>query len=773
MLFALLALAPIAVVFTIYSPGLFRELSRRGMQDLLSLGRSHISITTLWIEEKIGDVERLAASPPVLDALQRGLQGSEGLSGFLRPNLREAGLQGIYVLDVNGNQIASADKDKQEVPHAELEQLLRKVVKGAHAASACVCRVREKNGKYLMFSIASPVTVEATILGAVIAQVDISQLGRFLLNVTGKRVTHSFLVDKEGMMLACFTPDLASECRRSIGKKLVDPQTGGLTRGVEACVTGKEGFSLQTYTNHEGREVLGVWGWLPELEAGLLVEIDAQEFFDMVTLVKRRLWSLLFITGVSIIVVSVFISRRVSEPLISLSETAKRIASGKLDERTQIKSDDELGELADSLNIMLESIQAKHAELEVANRRLAAASVRDGLTGLYNHYRFQELMESEYQRAKRYGLPLCLLMIDIDNFKSVNDTYGHLFGDFVLKEIARIINKSIRNTDISSRYGGEEFTVILPNTELDGAYAVAEKLRQAVANHIFKYGDSVAKLTLTIGISTLAEEGIHSKDDMVKHADEAMYEGKIRGKNMVISWGEFVLWDRLVPRKEEESAEHYRRRFLSTAENVKRSYMETATALVKTLEAKDGYSATHSYMVATYAVKFAGELKLPPEEVEVIKNSAILHDVGKIAIPDAILKKDGPLTEEEYNIVKMHPQQSVRILEGIRFLERELPIILHHHEWYNGQGYPDGLKGEEIPLGARMLAMCDAYEAMTSERPYHKNLTHKEGLEQIRKEAGGRFDPHLVEPFIGAIERLMATTRRIYIPQLNKVVDIA
>ena len=422
---------------------------------------------------------------------------------------------------------------------------------------------------------------------------------------------------------------------------------------------------------------------------------------------------------------------------------------------------------------MVESIQREHAELEEANKKLAATAIRDGLTGLYNHYRFQEMLDSEYRRAKRYDLPLCLIMMDIDNFKLINDTYGHPFGDFILKEITHIINDSIRDTDIASRYGGEEFTVILPNATLDGAFAVAEKLRHTAADYVFSQADNTTRLTLTIGISSLAEEEIKTKDDMVKHADEAMYEGKIRGKNMVVSWGEFILWERLAAKKGEVSTEHYRKRFMSTANTMKRSYMEAATTLVKTLEAKDGYSATHSYLVATYAVRLAEELGLSREKTEIIKNSAILQDVGKIAIPSGILTKTDKLTEEEYNILKTHPEQSARVLEGIGFLEEEIPIILYHQEWFNGEGYPSGLKGTAIPLGARILAICDAYAAMTSKRPYRGSLTHKDAAEEIRRGAGRQYDPHLIEPFVRAMEKLLATTRRIYIPQLNKTVDIS
>lgn len=599
------------------------------------------------------------------------------------------------------------------------------------------------------------------------------KLREVLVNLVGRRKACSFLVDKEGKTLTCFMLDPSCKYNETVGKKLVDLQTGDFIPAVKACLSGKGGFSPRVYTNYFGEKVVGVWGWIPKLDAGLILEIEDREFFGPVSMVKRRLWSLLLVIGIGAIVMSIFVGRRVSEPLISLTETAKKMASGDLEERSSIKSQDELGELAESLNTMVESFQKEHAELEEANKKLADASVIDGLTGLYNHYHFQEMVDSEYRRARRYDLPLSLLMIDIDNFKLINDTYGHPFGDFVLKELARIINASIRDTDITSRYGGEEFTVILPNTTLDGSYAVAEKLRQTVADHVFKQGDFIVRLSLTVGISALAEEGINTKDDLVKHADEAMYEGKMKGKNMVVSWGEFILWERLASKGERESTEHYRERFVSTANSLKRSYMEAATTLVKSLDAKDGYSATHSYLVAAYAVRLAEELGLSREKTDIIKNSAILHDIGKIAIPTNILTKTDKLTEEEHNTLNTHPEQSVRILEDIGFLEKEIPIILHHQEWFNGEGYPGGLKGTAIPLGTRILAICDSYEAMTSERPYRKSLTYKAAIEEIRKGAGKQFDPHLVEPFIRAMEKLLTTVRRIYIPQLNKTVDIA
>ncbi len=767
LLFALLALAPIAIIFAIYSPGAIRELNSRAMEDLQSLGSSHVSIVSLWMKEKVGDTERIAVSHQVLAALKGLPQGQEELAGFLCSNLQEKDFLGIYVFDRNGNLKVSEERDGHIGPPKDIKRLLGKARKDTSFTWADSHEQEKAKDKRPALFVTTPVQDGTEIIGSVIVHLDIRKLKKVIVSLIGRREGCSFLVDREGRVLNCFMVDSSCPYEKIVGEKPVDPRTGDLTPAVKACLSGKGGFSLQAYTNHVGKQVLGTWEWLPELDMGIIVEIDAQEFFGPISMVKKRLWMFLLIAGIGLVIVSIFVGRRVSEPLISLSETAKKIAGGDLSERAMVKSQDELGELAENLNIMVESLQREHAALEEANEKLAAASVRDGLTGLYNHYRFQEIMDSEYQRARRYDLPLCLLVIDIDNFKLINDTYGHLFGDFVLKELAHVINTSIRDIDISSRYGGEEFTVILPNTELDGGNTVAEKLRQAVAEHVFKQGDHVAKLTVTIGMSSLAEGDINSKEDMVKHADEAMYDGKIKGKNKV------VCWESIASKGEGEAPEQYRRRFMSTATSMKRSYMEAAATLVKSLEAKDGYSATHSYLVAAYAVKLAGELGLSREDTEIIKNSAILHDIGKIAVPSAIFTKKAALTEEERDILKAHAKQSVRIIEGIEFLQKELPVIRCHQEWFNGEGYPNGLKGTAIPLGTRILAICDSYEAMTSERPYQVRHSHKEAVKELRRGAGVRFDPDLVEPFIRAMEKLRAGTKYIYIPQLNKRVDLS
>ncbi|MEK7241305.1 MAG: HD-GYP domain-containing protein, partial [Planctomycetota bacterium] len=219
--------------------------------------------------------------------------------------------------------------------------------------------------------------------------------------------------------------------------------------------------------------------------------------------------------------------------------------------------------------------------------------------------------------------------------------------------------------------------------------------------------------------------------------------------------------------------EEYKRRLTVSEKNLKRACADSITALLRVLDGKDTYSAVHSCLVATYAWHFTGILNLPPEEREVIKNATLFHDLGKIGIPDGVLRKEGPLTQEEMALVRQHPKHSVSLIEGGRLLAQEAPIVLHHHERWDGQGYPDGLKGRDIPLGARILALADTYEAMTSARPYRKGSPPEAAFKILREESGHQFDPELVEPFIKAMKEFLSTTSRVYISQLNRTVAIA
>ena len=468
---------------------------------------------------------------------------------------------------------------------------------------------------------------------------------------------------------------------------------------------------------------------------------------------------------------SLFIRR----PLRDLVGGIEEVTRGKWGRTVEVKTRDELGRLAQSFNTLslelektMKALETEKLELEEANKRLQESSIKDFLTGLYNHYFFQQVLEVEYLKASRHATPLSLIMLDVDGFKHINDTFGHPFGGFVLQEMGRRIKESLRRTDIACRYGGEEFVILLPHTDYEGAQTVIQRLTEGLQGRAFQNNIDSCNITVTMGISSLEEPEVKKETDLVRLADEALLEGKSRGGNCVI----LASQTRRQPGVDATTLEDYRKRLITTEKNLKRAYMDSTKALLRALEGKDDYSAVHSCLVATYAWYFTGALNLPVEEREVIKNASLLYDLGKISIPDVILGKKGSLTSDEFSLVRQHPYYSASVVKGIKFLEQEVPIILHHHERWDGQGYPDGLKGKDIPHGARILALADPYEAVTSDRPYRKGRPSEAAFKILREESGRQFDPELVEPFIKAMKEFLSTTSRVYISQLDRTVAV-
>ena len=375
------------------------------------------------------------------------------------------------------------------------------------------------------------------------------------------------------------------------------------------------------------------------------------------------------------------------------------------------------------------------------NRRYQDAlheSLIDGLTGIFNHRTFQRYLEEEIQKAGRTRRPLSLLMIDLDRFKTFNDLHGHDYGDLVLNELANILKRERRTSDIVARYGGEEFALILPETGLEGAKRVAEDIRRQVAEHGFLTPSGrTSPLTVSIGIAVYPDDGF-SKDDILRKADTALYYAKARGRNAVETYQGV--------KKEVPTLD---------LEELKRQELSVTAvhSLAAAVDARDPYTREHSIRVTSFAERLGKAAGLTSNELRAIRVAALLHDIGKIGIHDFILQKAGPLNEEEWQEVKGHPSRAVQILKGIPGIEEAIPIILHHHERYDGTGYPDGLRGDDIPLGARILAIADSYEAMISERAFRNANTPKEALLEIKNLAGSQFDPNLANLFISIMEQ--------------------
>jgi diguanylate cyclase (GGDEF)-like protein len=363
--------------------------------------------------------------------------------------------------------------------------------------------------------------------------------------------------------------------------------------------------------------------------------------------------------------------------------------------------------------------------------RMEQKSRMDELTGLFNRRHFEERLKEEISRHSRYGDVLSVFMLDLDNFKTYNDVYGHPAGDILLSQVGKIIKSSVRDADQAFRYGGDEFVVILPQTAREDAYVVAERVREQLAKEMEKKALTV---TCSIGLASYPTDGVIS-GELVTAADTALYYAKWTGGNRI------YLSSKISSEPVDNGGIYGKRNGLSAV-----------YSLVSVVEARDPYVYGHSRRVNTYAVALAEAIGLSPDEVSKVSTAALLHDIGKIGIPDKVLNKKGKLNEENWEAIKAHPRLGANIVGNIPNLVPCVSSILHHHERWDGGGYPEGLKGEEIPIEARILAIADVFEAMTSARPYRPALSREEVVKELRKGAGIQFDPKLVEVFIGLIK---------------------
>jgi len=394
-------------------------------------------------------------------------------------------------------------------------------------------------------------------------------------------------------------------------------------------------------------------------------------------------------------------------------------------------------------DISLLITMANEAGIVIENAQLYADAITrahtDGLTGLFNHRYFHERIDEEISRSSRFGTALSLIMMDLDLFKPYNDIYGHVAGDEVLRQVGQSIKRSVRGIDIPCRYGGEEFAIILPETRLDDAHTVAERIRKGIELEMFA---KQVPLTASLGVASWPADGV-TKEELVGCADAAMYLAKALGRNRTCLSTEVVPTQ--LPRSKSD-------------EKPSQEILGMVYALAAAVDAKDHYTYGHSKKVAQNAVALAEALDLPPAKIATIRAAAMLHDVGKIGIPDETLNKPDRLTDDEWKLLRTHPQMGAQIIRHVPDLVNCVPGIQHHHERWDGTGYPSGLKAENIPLDARIMAIADAYAAMTSVRPYRKAMSTAEATEELRRSAGTQLDPKLTELFILITEASLSQT---------------
>lgn len=479
--------------------------------------------------------------------------------------------------------------------------------------------------------------------------------------------------------------------------------------------------------------------------------------------------------GISI--VGWLISSTLIQRLLRLRSVVQAIANGQVDARLNVEGRDEIADVSKATNSMVntlvgllaetrqqhdeltkgeelkhlhQALQQEHEALNQANSRLAALATIDPLTSLPNHRTVITRIEEELSLCQHTQKSCAILFLDIDHFKRINDTWGHRAGDEILCEVGRRLVDVVRMEDFVGRYGGEEFAIVLTNTELEEAIQVAERLREALAKNpcLWETGEAQSPITIRVtgsfGIAVYQKHGT-TREILIEAADDAMYQAKHSGRNCVrVSNNEFsVLQNKLIAGSAQQTQES-----------------QVLQALLAAANAHDLETSAHAMRMMQMVETTAQQLECSKEEIQLVQIAALLHDIGKIGVPDHILHKPGPLTEEEWTVMRRHPKIGHQILVqmGEKF-ESVSHIVIAHHERWDGHGYPYGLSEEMIPLGARILTVADSYDAMTSDRPYRAALPTAEAQVELRHCAGYQFDPRVVEAFIRALEKQKRDTQ--------------
>ena len=433
-------------------------------------------------------------------------------------------------------------------------------------------------------------------------------------------------------------------------------------------------------------------------------------------------------------------------------------------------------------------------------RRVERQATTDGLTTLFNHRTGQEKLAEQLRIAERYQRNLCVVMLDVDHFKSINDTYGHPVGDTVLKALSHIIKRDCRDVDIPVRYGGEEFLLVLPEVNLEGATVVAERLRKTLAREVMTHEDIQLSVTASIGVACYPDDA-ENQHQLLELADKALYMSKRLGRNQVHTAAELKFKD-----GKEIKAELPQPPVSPGAEGVDAGaaaqgapeagahghaghehagaahggpeaspqtkpvgkpaagssdegllvpeVVETVKKMAGQLYAKSEYNKVHHLETARFAEMVAKVLGLSAKQVEQIRVASLLHDVGLLHVPEDIINKQGQVTTDELKLLMQHPTLGAEMLRSVPALKEICDILENHHECWDGTGYPRGLKGDEIPLAARIVAIVDAYHAMISDRPYRVAMTGDKAKRVLKSQAGSQFDPFLVDIFIAVLSEI-------------------
>ncbi len=395
--------------------------------------------------------------------------------------------------------------------------------------------------------------------------------------------------------------------------------------------------------------------------------------------------------------------------------------------------------------------------IEAANAHMNT----DSLTQLYNHRGFQECLTKELCQAEESGQDLSIVMLDVNNISKINRELGHAKGDEVIKLVAEKVKHNMRKSDMAGRYGGDEIALILPNTNVSEAKYIAEYITYSLS---CCFVDDVGPVKVSVGIASYPECA-KEQEKLLILAEQAMYisqaQGYKDGMSAIISSSDFNFWDdvalhsyaEVLSKRHSQMGMNFEEELLKKFNNEQINSVnhlsEIATSLAGAIDAKDPYTKGHSTSVSRYSEALARAINLPEDEVQRIKLGALLHDVGKIGIPENILKKPDRLSDDEWNVMKQHPTIGAdKVLMPNEALRDLIPIVKYHHEHIDGSGYPEKLKGDEIPLAAKIVAVADAFHALISDRPYRKGLSLDVACNILTEGAGKQWDSNLIRKFI-------------------------
>ncbi|MCK5393477.1 MAG: diguanylate cyclase [Candidatus Omnitrophica bacterium] len=410
-------------------------------------------------------------------------------------------------------------------------------------------------------------------------------------------------------------------------------------------------------------------------------------------------------------------------------------------------------QLAKKVSKLQKEISDLNNRITKKNSKIEEITLGDPLTGCNNWRHFLRSANEELTRSRENDHSVSFINIDVDNFRRVNEIYGVQVADILIKELVELLKKNLRKDDVLFRWRTDEFFIVIPYSGRMPAYEAAKRIQKKITEHKFKFKKIVITIKTSIGVVSFPEDNVSSIRDVISALDMCRISAKRKGGNAIVVYTQPS--KKVFPKvKIKGDIKELRGRLEKMDLTITRDLVEMIYGFARAIEAKDSCTGKHVEYTAVIAEKIAKTLKLSKEEIANIKHAAILHDLGKVGICQSILSKKGVLNTEEREIIKTHPSIAAEILREIHVLRGAIPSILYHHERYDGKGYPLGIKGEDIPLGARIIAISDVYEALISDRPYRKAFSKKKALEIIEEGIGTQFDPNICKIFLQIIKEV-------------------